>query len=76
MSIELLFEEEFYAIRGACFEVYKAKDCGFLEAVYQECLGIEFEEKNIPFVSQPSNANIPNVSRADSEIILGICPLL
>jgi len=37
---------------GACFEVYKEKGCGFLEAVYQECLEIELELRDIPFRSQ------------------------
>jgi GxxExxY protein len=32
--------------------VYKDKGCGFLEAVYQECLQIEFEIQGIPFVPQ------------------------
>jgi GxxExxY protein len=45
--------DEVYAILGACFEVYKRMGCGFLEAVYQECLEIEFEYRNIPFISQP-----------------------
>ncbi|WP_027370857.1 GxxExxY protein [Desulfovermiculus halophilus] len=45
--------DEVYAILGACFEVYKRMGCGFLEAVYQECLEIEFEYKDIPFISQP-----------------------
>ena len=49
---ELLFADETYAIRGACFEVYKEKGCGFLEAVYQECLEIELELCSVPFVSQ------------------------
>jgi GxxExxY protein len=40
---DLIFKEEGYAIVGACFEVYKDKGCGFLEAVYQECLQIEFD---------------------------------
>ena len=31
---DLLYEQETYRIRGACFEVYKEKGCGFLEAVY------------------------------------------
>ena len=26
---------------------------GYLEAVYHECLEIEFEDKNIPYISQP-----------------------
>jgi GxxExxY protein len=48
----LLFEEETYKIIGACFEVYKEKGCGFLEAVYQECLEIELGLQEIPFIPQ------------------------
>ncbi len=44
---KLILEKETYAILGACFEVYKEKGCGFLEAVYQECLEVEFEMQNI-----------------------------
>jgi GxxExxY protein len=44
----LLFEEESYQILGACFEVYKEKGSGFLEPVYQECLGIELTLRGIP----------------------------
>ena len=39
---KLIHEQETYDILGACFEVYKEKGCGFLEAVYQECLEMEF----------------------------------
>jgi GxxExxY protein len=53
MSSKLLFKDETYAIRGAVFEVYKEKGCGFLEGVYQECLEIEFEARGIPFVRHP-----------------------
>jgi len=45
---KLMLEEESYAILGACFEVYKDKGCGFLEAVYQECLEIEFGLRGLP----------------------------
>ena len=45
----ILYKEESYQIMGACFEVYKEKGCGFLEAVYQECLEIELELRGIPF---------------------------
>jgi len=45
----LLYEEESYAVIGACFEVYKEKGCGSLEAVYQECLTIELGLRGIPF---------------------------
>jgi GxxExxY protein len=50
--MEVIYKEESYRIMGACFEVYKEKGCGFLEAVYQECLQIEFELQGIPFVPQ------------------------
>ena len=50
---KLLFEKETYAIRGAVFEVYRELGCGFLEAVYQECLEKELKKWNIPFVAQP-----------------------
>jgi len=49
----LLFKDESYAIQGAIFEVYREMGCGFLEAVYQECLQRELRERNIPFVTQP-----------------------
>jgi len=34
--------------------VYNEKGCGFLEPVYQECLGIEFEYHRIPAIAKPS----------------------
>jgi GxxExxY protein len=49
---EIVYKEESYAIVGACFEVYKEKGCGFLEAVYQECLEIELASRNVPFKAQ------------------------
>src|SRR5687767_2958820 len=52
--MELVYKEESYAILGACFEVYKEKGCGFLEAVYQECLHLEFELRGIPAVEKSS----------------------
>jgi len=50
---ELIYEEESYAIVGACMAAYKDKGCGFLEPVYHECLAIEFEFRGIPFLSKP-----------------------
>lgn len=38
---------------GACFEIYKEKGCGFVEAVYQECLEIELDLRSLPFNAQP-----------------------
>lgn len=48
----LIYEDLSYKIRGALFEVYKEKGCGFLEDVYQECLEIELEMQEIPFDAQ------------------------
>lgn len=49
---EFLFKEETYKIRGAVFEVYKVMGCGFLEAVYHECLERQFEEVGITYSSK------------------------
>jgi GxxExxY protein len=49
---ELKYPKESYQIRGAIFEVYRQMGCGFLEAVYQECLEKELRKRAIPFVSQ------------------------
>ncbi|MBQ7711234.1 MAG: GxxExxY protein [Bacteroidales bacterium] len=38
-----------YAINGAVFHVYNKLGHGFLEAVYQEALEIEFQRRNIPY---------------------------
>lgn len=51
---ELVYPTESYAIVGALFEVYRERGSGFLEAVYQECVGLEFEARGIPFVAQPA----------------------
>ena len=53
MAEKIIFKEESYRIIGACFEVYKDKGSGFLEAVYQECLALEFTGQGIPFVEKP-----------------------
>jgi GxxExxY protein len=51
---EIIHKKESYAMIGACFEVYNEKGCGFLEPVYQECLGIELEYQRIPVIPKPS----------------------
>ncbi len=51
---EIIYKQESYRIIGSCFEVYNDKGCGFLEPVYQECLGIEFEYQRIPAIATPS----------------------
>jgi len=52
MNDELLFKDECYSIQGAVFEVYREMGCGFLEAVYQECLEKELGRRGIPFIAQ------------------------
>jgi len=52
MADSILYKDECYQIQGAVFEVYREMGCGFLEAVYQECLERELKLRNIPFVAQ------------------------
>jgi GxxExxY protein len=55
-SGSLLFEEETFRIRSAVFEVSRQLGVGFLEAVYQEALALEFEARDIPYVASPALA--------------------
>ena len=45
----IVYKEESYKIVGAAFKVYNNLGHGFLEAVYQEALEIEFERQGIPY---------------------------
>ena len=47
----LVYADEVFRIQGAIFEVNRQMGPGFLEAVYQECLALEFAEREIPFVA-------------------------
>ena len=50
----LLHADEVFRIQGAIFEVNKVLGAGFLEAVYQESLALEFASRGVPFAAQPS----------------------
>lgn len=43
------YNSESYKINGAAMNVYNKLGHGFLEAVYQEALEIEFQKQNIPY---------------------------
>jgi len=49
---KVLYPDECYTIQGAIFDVYREMGCGFLEAVYQECLEKEFRDRDLPFEAQ------------------------
>lgn len=50
--MKLIHENLTKQIIDAAFEVHKTLGCGFLEAVYQEAMEIEFKLCEIPFESQ------------------------
>jgi GxxExxY protein len=49
---ELILKDEVYAIVGAALDVYNELGSGFLEAVYQEAMELEFGWRTIPFEPQ------------------------
>ena len=45
----IYFKEESYCITGAALHVYNVLGAGFLEAIYQEALELEFQKRGIPY---------------------------
>ena len=45
-------DQRTYKIIGAAMEVHKELGCGFLEAVYEEALAIEFKMQGLPYEQQ------------------------
>ena len=45
-------DRQTHAIIGAAMEVHRQLGSGFLEAVYQQALTIEFSAQDIPFLSE------------------------
>ena len=50
----LIYPKESYDITGCLMDVHRELGCGFLEAVYQEALAIEFKKPGIPFKREES----------------------
>ncbi len=49
---DIILADEVYQIMSAAFKVYNTLGYGFLEAVYEEALGIELGRRGIPFQTQ------------------------
>lgn len=46
---EIIYKDEAYKIVGAMMSVHNELGCGFLEAIYQEALEMEFQLQGIPY---------------------------
>jgi GxxExxY protein len=73
-SEPLLYRDEVYQIQGAIFEVSRQMGIGFLEAVYHECLVLEFGARRIPFVTgQPLKLSYKGVQLRQTYVPDFVC---
>ncbi|MBR2355933.1 MAG: GxxExxY protein [Kiritimatiellae bacterium] len=63
----ILYEEETNRIIGACMAVHNELGNGFLEAVYQDALAMEFDDQGIPFVKEANISVFYKGRRLDRE---------
>lgn len=54
ITMELLHADITGKIIGAAIEVHRTLGCGYLEAVYQEAVSLEFVARGVAFEAQPS----------------------
>lgn len=52
-KIKMEKDKRTYKIIDAVMKVHKEMGCGFLEAVYQEALDLEFKSQGVPYKAQP-----------------------
>jgi len=67
--MDLLYREEVFRIIGAAIEVHKELGPGFLEAVYEEAMVIESNERAIPHETQVRLPIYYKRKRLDKEFI-------
>lgn len=53
MTGDLVCAEQSFRVRGALIDVSRSMGHGFLEAIYQECVALEFANRGIPFRATP-----------------------
>ncbi len=49
---KIIYKEESFRIIGSCMTVHRELGQGFLEPVYQEAVGIQFEMDSIPHIRE------------------------
>ena len=66
---KLLFKDETFTIVGAAIEVHRTLGSGFLEAVYQEALCMEFKSWKVPFTAQQTIQIMYKGERLEKEYV-------